>query len=240
LRRLLLLSALAGAAAFAGAADSAAPARKAAPVRRAAPVQRDWTRTVVATPEGGFRMGNPAARVKLVEYGSLTCSHCAAFAAEGVEPLMAYVRRGRVSYEYRNYVLNGIDVVATMLARCSGPAHFFAMAHDLYATQPTWVGRINGLSDERRAELNAMPEAQRRRRLGELGGLTQLAGRHGLTAARAGQCFADPAGLDRLDRMVEAAGALGVTGTPTFFLNGRMVQTNLWAGIEPLLRQAGG
>jgi protein-disulfide isomerase len=185
-------------------------------------------------------MGNPAARVKLVEYGSLTCSHCAAFAAQGVEPLMAYVRRGKVSWEYRNYILNGIDVVATMLARCSGPAHFFPMAHDLYATQPAWIGRINGLSQARKDELNAMPEAQRLRLLGETGGLTQLAARHGLTAARSSQCFADHAGLDRLDRMSEAATALGVTGTPTFFLNGRMVQTNVWAGIEPLLRQAGG
>ncbi|HEX8580099.1 MAG TPA: thioredoxin domain-containing protein, partial [Allosphingosinicella sp.] len=45
----------------------------------AAPNGGDWTQTVSATPAGGFLMGNPAAKVKLVEYGSMTCGHCAAF-----------------------------------------------------------------------------------------------------------------------------------------------------------------
>ena len=39
--------------------------------RRAAPAQRDWTQIAVRTPEGGFRMGNPNAPVKLIEYLSL-------------------------------------------------------------------------------------------------------------------------------------------------------------------------
>jgi protein-disulfide isomerase len=74
----------------------------AAPKRSAAPAARDWTRTVSATPEGGYRVGNPAAAVKLVEYGSLTCNHCATFAKEGMPPLLSrHVRTGRVSYEFR-------------------------------------------------------------------------------------------------------------------------------------------
>src|SRR5262249_24688328 len=39
----------------------------------------DWSRTVVKTPAGGFLMGNPKAKVKLVEYGSLACPHCRHF-----------------------------------------------------------------------------------------------------------------------------------------------------------------
>ncbi|MEA3079375.1 MAG: hypothetical protein QOF05_783, partial [Sphingomonadales bacterium] len=57
---------------------SATTAASAAP--RPAPKPKvDWARTVVATPEGGFRMGNPSAKVKLVEYGSLACPHCRHF-----------------------------------------------------------------------------------------------------------------------------------------------------------------
>ena len=69
-------------------------------------------------------MGNPDAPVKLVEYGSLTCPHCADFAAAGDASRWSrnYVRSGRVSFEYRNFVLNGIDVAATLLARCAAPA----------------------------------------------------------------------------------------------------------------------
>jgi protein-disulfide isomerase len=220
---------------------AAAPAHRAAPARHAAPAGRDWSRTVAMTAEGGFRMGNPAAPVKLVEYGSLTCPHCGAFAREG-EPLLVrnYVRTGRVSYEYRNYVLNGIDVVATLLARCSGTGGFFPMAQALYATQPQWIGRINGLSAAQKDAVKAMPEARRLARLAQIGGLVQVAGRYGVSPARANQCLADKAALDRLGKMVEAADAMGVTGTPTFFINGTMANTNTWTGLEPLIRSAGG
>ncbi|MEA2999285.1 MAG: hypothetical protein QOH04_1207 [Sphingomonadales bacterium] len=218
----------------------AAPAA-AAPARRAAPAARDWARSVVATPEGGFRMGNPAAPVKLVEYGSLTCSHCRAFAQEGTPQLVArYVRTGKVSYEYRNFILNGIDVTASLLARCSGPAGFFPMAETLYATQPQWIGRISGMPQAQKDALKALPEGQRLVRLGEVGGLIQVAARYGVAPARGRQCLASPAGLDRLGKMVEAAHALGVGGTPTFFLNGQMLDVNEWSAVEPLIRQAVG
>lgn len=232
--------------AIAAAAAISVPAA-AAPVRHspapAHPVAaaRDWSRMVVATPEGGFRMGNPNARVKLVEYGSLTCSHCAEFAQEGEPALVRnYVRTGRVSYEYRNYILNGVDVVASLLARCSGPLGFFPMAQNLYATQQQWMSRISGLSQAQKDQIKALPEGQRLVRLGEVSGLAQVAARYGVAPARANQCLADKAGLDRLGQMAEAAQAVGVTGTPTFFINGVMADVNQWPGLEPLIRNAGG
>jgi protein-disulfide isomerase len=232
--------ALLAAATLAFPADAAPVHHRAAPARHAAPA-RDWSRVVVATPEGGFRMGNPAATVKLLEYGSLTCPHCAAFAREGEAALVQnYVRTGRVSYEYRNYVLNGIDVVASLLARCSGPSGFFPMAQNLYATQEQWLGRISGLSQAQKDQIKAMPEGQRLVRLGEIGGLTQVAARYGVAPARARHCLADKAGLDRLGKMVEAAGAMGVNSTPTFFINGVGANVNTWPTIEPLIRNAGG
>jgi len=215
----------------------AAPARKAAPARVAG---QDWTRTVAVTPEGGYRMGNPAAPVKLVEYGSLTCSHCADFAAQAGEPLRAKVRTGKVSYEFRNYVLNGIDVTASLLARCAAPAQFFPLTDRLFAAQAQWIGRISGLSQAEKDKLKAMPESQRLGRIADLGGLTQMAAGAGVTPARGKACLADRAGLDRLESMAEAASALGVTGTPTFFLNGANIGTHDWASLEPVIRQAGG
>ena len=203
------------------------------------PAATDWSRTVVQTPEGGFRMGNPAAPVKLVEYGSLTCPHCQAFAQDGTPKLVAdYVKTGKVSYEFRNYVLNGIDVTASLLARCSGPRGFFGMADTLYATQPQWVQRITKMPQAQKDELKALPEGQRLVRLGELAGLLPVAARFGVTQAKGRQCLADPAGLDRLNKIAEAAQAVGVEGTPTFFLNDRMLDVIEWSGVEPLIRQA--
>ena len=201
---------------------------------------KDWTRTVAATPEGGFRIGNPAAKVKLVEYGSLTCPHCAQFSASAKAPLMALVKSGKVSFEFRNYVLNGIDVTATLVARCGGAKSFFPLVEKLYATQPQWVGKISGLPQAQKEQLKALPEGERLARLAEIGGITQLAAGAGVTPAAARQCLADKAALNRLGQMEEAAEALGVHGTPTFFINGAMVHAHEWPELEPLIRQAGG
>ncbi|HEX9946772.1 MAG TPA: thioredoxin domain-containing protein [Allosphingosinicella sp.] len=222
------------------AATAAAPAGS-APAGKAAPASANWDRTVVATPEGGFRMGNPAAKVKLIEYGSLTCSHCAAFAKEGMASLVGtYVRTGKVSYEYRNMVLNGLDVAATLVARCGGPGRFFPVTDKLYATQDQWKGRVKALTDAQKQAVNALPENQRLGRLAELAGIPQFAAMQGLAPARSKSCLVDRAAFDRLGTMNEAATAKGVEGTPTFFLNGANVGSHSWKTLEPILREAAG
>src|SRR5207302_8643253 len=110
----------------------------AAPAKQAA--KADWLHTYAVTPESGFRLGNPKAKLAIVEYGSLTCPHCRHFAETAMKPLLnQYVRAGKVSYEFRSFILNVIDIAATLVARCNGPAHFFPMAEGLYATHPQWV-----------------------------------------------------------------------------------------------------
>jgi protein-disulfide isomerase len=228
--KLLLSAALAAAVAI--------PAAAAAPARNSSAV--DWSTRVAATPEGGFRMGNPAAPVKVVEYGSLTCPHCADFARASKAPLTARVRTGRVSYEFRNFILNGIDVTATLLARCNGPSSFFPLTDAFFATQAQWVGKISGIPQAQKEQLKALPEGQRLGRLADIGGLTEMAARGGVTPQRGKACLASSATLQRLGEMAEAADAAGVHGTPTFFINGRNVGVQDWPGLEALIRQAGG
>ena len=201
------------------------------------PEGRNWVETMVRTPEGGFRVGNPNARIKVVEYLSLTCPHCAEFAHEAGEKLFQdYVRSGRVSVEYRNYVLNAYDLAAAFITRCAPPREYFSMSHELLGTQPRWMGRMQGLTDAQRAELRALAPLQAMQRIVAMLGLDSVAARHGLNPAAQRACLADQAGLDRIGAMKQAADAAGVTGTPTFFINGQMVPVNNWAGIEPLLR----
>src|SRR5439155_3891147 len=148
----------------------------------------NWTRTVVATPEGGFRMGNPNAKVKLVEYGSLACPHCRHFEQTGYKPLVqTYVRTGRVSYEFRNLLLNAPDLAVSLLAHCAGPAKFFPMSEVVYATQPQWFQKVNAISDAQKTEMEKMTNAQRIVRVGEIAGFPQIAARFGVTPARARQ-----------------------------------------------------
>jgi len=207
---------------------------------KAAPAVKDWTRTVVVTPEGGFRMGNPNAAVKLVEYGSLTCPTCARFSNSAKAPLAAHVRSGKVSFEFRNFVLNGIDATASLIARCAGPAGFFRVTESFYATQGQWTAKLSGLSQSQQDAINAVPEEQRLGKVADAAGLTQLAAQAGVPPQKAKACLADRPALDRLAQMHDAASALGVQGTPTFLINGKVVHAHDWAELQPLIRKAGG
>jgi protein-disulfide isomerase len=184
-------------------------------------------------------MGNPAARVKLVEYGSLACPHCRHFEETGYKPLVQnYVRAGRVSYEFRNLLINGPDLSISLLTRCSGPARFFAMSQVVYATQPQWEDRINKMSDADKAAMDKMTDQQRVVRFAELGGMIPLAARFGVNPARARQCLTDSKGVQRLLDMTKAANDAGVDHTPTFFVNGKVSSAATWEQLEPELKKA--
>jgi protein-disulfide isomerase len=185
-------------------------------------------------------MGNPKAKVKLVEYGSLTCPHCRHFAETGTAPLRAYVKSGKVSFEYRNYILNGIDVAATLVARCGGAARFFPVVDRFYLNQSVWVGKITALSDADKEAIKAMSDVDRLKRLAEVGGMVQMAAASGITPAQSAKCLADPTGIDRLVGFVEGGRALGVRGTPTFFINGTKSEVGEWSDLETQIKQAGG
>ena len=137
---------LAGAAALASAACNAEKRQPAAaggdsatsgPVAQAPrPANGDWSQAVVATHEGGFLMGNPNAEVKLVEFGSMTCPHCAEFDETGLPPLIdKYVKNGQVSFEFRNYVRDPYDIAASLVARCNGAQSFFPLTRGLFKDQ---------------------------------------------------------------------------------------------------------
>ena len=206
----------------------------------AKPPVRDWSRTVVATPDGGFRMGNPAAKVKLVEYGSLACPHCRHFEETGYKPLVAgYVRTGRVSYEFRNLLLNAPDISISLLAHCAGPAKFFPMSEVVFLTQPEWEAKVGALTDANKAEIEKMNDQQRIVRLAEVAGFPAVASRFGLTAAQTRQCLIEPKGLQRLISITQKANEMGIDHTPTFIINGKVSDAALWEDLEPQLKKAG-
>jgi len=215
-------------------ASAKAPTK--APARPAA--RADWTRTYSVTAQGGFRMGNPKAKIAVVEYGSLTCPHCRHFAETAVNPLVAqYVRTGKASYEFRPFILDGIDVAANLVARCNGPAPFFPMAADLYATQPMWRARISDADMER---LGALPQGQMMVGIAEQAGLILTGAAHGIAPGKARACLSDEAAAERLAAMRQAASASGVTGTPTLLVNGKVVPAYDWTSLQPFLKRAGG
>lgn len=201
----------------------------------------NWARSFSATEQGGFRMGNPKAKFAIVEYGSLTCPHCRHFAESAYKPLVEqYVRTGKASYEFRPFLLNGLDLAVTLVARCGGPSRFFPIADQLYATQPDWEGKVLKMSESEQQKLGALPQDQMLQSYAKISGIFGVASAHGIAPARAEACLRDSKAAEALVKIEKDASDQGVHGTPTIFVNGKQVPAYDWATLEPFLKDAGG
>lgn len=208
----------------------------------AAPAGQDWTETAAATPEGGFRMGNPDAPVKLVEYASLTCPHCADFAINSGEKLKEAVKSGRVSWEFRNFILNPVDATSSLLARCQGAGPFFALVEQNFAEQKTWLPAAYDAVNAQQKRLAGVGEKQIFSEIAKLTRLDEFYAARGLPADKAAACLNDKAGVDALLKLREIGEKQDkVTGTPFFMINGKQVEGAFdWNTLEPAIRAAGG
>ena len=206
----------------------------AAPLASAAPTQ-DWTRTVSRNPAGAYVIGSPAARIKLVEWESYTCPHCAAFARESQATLTdRWIRNGEVSLEIRHLVRDSADLAAAVVARCTGARGFFATSAAIFERQDKWLDRAYQFQQGNAARLGMYPPLARLRAIADASGLSDIGRAHELSDARLDACFADQAEVDRIVAM--AGAAQGVEGTPSFFVAGQRLDGFTWDKVEPLLR----
>ena len=209
-----------------------------APLQRiAAPNNGNWADVVSATPEGGFRIGNPDAPVKLVEYGSLTCPACRAFAEAGNDPLInTYIPSGQVSWEFRPLIIHGAaDVALSMLAACMPPAAYFRTIDQIYQQQPEILNRF---PEEEQRAVQSLPPEQQVAAAAQGMELSGFFAQRGMPSSRFNQCLADTAAAQRIAETTNRAMTQeNVRGTPTFFINGEQVDAGRWNELEPLLRQ---
>jgi protein-disulfide isomerase len=224
-------------------AEKAAEAKKVPEVALAsvpAPDNSDWSTVVTKTPEGGFLMGNPGAKVKLVEYGSLTCHICAEFEEQGGKALVDdYVKKGLVSWEFRNFVRDPFDVAAALLARCGGEAGFFGLTRNLFVDQKEWVGKIQRADPAKASALQSLPPARQFSAIADLGDLKQYAAMRGVPRAKGEQCLANETEVNQLVQMnADAGSTYSITGTPAFLINGNRVEPTRWEALEPLIKEA--
>lgn len=210
-----------------------------------APNGGDWSTIVAETPEGGFVMGNPKAGVKLVEFGSMTCPHCREFDQTAMKPLIDnYVKTGRVSFEFRNYVRDPYDVAATVVARCAGTSGFFGFTRQLYADQPEWIAKAQSADPAKVQALSALPPAQQLGEVAKLAGFPEYAAMRGLPSAKLNACLADPNTPTKLVQMQTDATTTypDFAGTPSFLVNGKMLEikggSSPWSQVETALKAA--
>lgn len=222
-------------------ADEGAPVAKEALANVAPPAGKQWSEVVEKTSDGGYRMGNPDAPIKLVEYAALSCSHCAEFAHESAEPLQNdYVASGRVSYEIRFFMLNAFDIPATLLATCGSTEAVIPLAEQFWAWQPNMFTNLQAKSDAEMKALSELPRDKQFAAVAEAGGMTDFFASRGISRDQGLQCLADTAKAKELADQTQKAGTeKNITGTPTFFINGANIGTTNWEGLKAKLQQAG-
>jgi protein-disulfide isomerase len=162
-------------------------------------------------------MGDPAAPVTMIEYSSLTCSHCGDFNVITLPLLKAtYIDTSRMKLVYRDFPLDNGAMSASMVARCSGD-RFFTVIGRLYEQQNTW-----SLS----ADVTA--------------GLKKVVAPLGMTSDDVDACLAD-GDLRNGILGIRNAGAqqFGVNATPTFIVNGRVIVGALsYAEFDAVIKAA--
>src|SRR5689334_14119623 len=152
----------------------------------------NWTDVVNAT-SAGFMVGNPNAKVKLVEIGSLSCPHCKAFDDEGVPVLLSkYVKSGDVSWEFRPYVIHGpVDMAANLIVRCNGLKTFFPLTQALYKDQDVWMGKLQTTPQDKLNQVQDLPTNQVFVQMANVLGLQDWAAARGVPQAKSNQCLSD-------------------------------------------------
>lgn len=202
----------------------------------------DWSQVARPNAKGAYVFGNPAAPVKLIEYGSYTCSHCADFSNTSGPVLKGQmIRSGKVSLEYRHLIRDPADLGAAILARCAGPRGFGAAHAMIFATQEAWLAKVAAYQQAHPA-IDQQPLTTQARTYADASGLTAALTAamrtRGLTPAAIKACFANKAEIARITAMTSDA-PIEVRSTPTFYLNGELQPPGGWDKLEPALRAKG-
>ena len=163
-------------------------------------------------------LGNPDAEVEVIEYASFTCPHCATFHAGPFKELKEnYIDTGKIRFVYREVYFDRPGLWASMIARCpDDTGFFFRMAEALYATQREWLA-------------SGDPAII-------IGELRKMAKTAGLDDAMLDECLSDAPKAEALYTWYqENAERDGITGTPSFMIDGEMNKNMSWDAFAAIL-----
>jgi protein-disulfide isomerase len=167
---------------------------------------------------GDMSLGNPKARVHVVEYASASCPHCAHFDEE-VFPAFKkkYIDTGRVQYTLKEFLTPPAEAAAAgfLVARCGGRAKYFHILDQVFRSQPQWQA-------------------------GDIGQIiTQVGVANGLSEAQVNSCLTDQAALAALNARVQTAEDKDkIDSTPTLVVNGKQVAAPTLAALDAAIAAA--
>jgi protein-disulfide isomerase len=163
-------------------------------------------------------LGAADAPVTIVEYASLSCSHCRNFEMKTYPELKKrYIETGKVRYIFREFALNDIDLLAMAITRCAPKERYFPLVETLFEKQDQWA--VN----------NPVPP------------LLTIAKQAGFTDESFKACASNQKIIEGVKAQRELGAKFGVNSTPTFFINGEkragdMSIEDLEKAIQPYLK----
>lgn len=189
--------------------------------------------------DGGHRIGNPEAKLSVIEFVSYTCPACANYTRNHEGALeFAYVSTGKVTLEIRHIIRDPIDMTAAMLTNC-GPADKFPQNHKaVMLGQDKWLPLAQSASAAQRARWVSGTDASRRRAIASDLGFYTIMERRGYRRTDIDRCLADEV---KATSLAEASKANGekyfVASTPSFAINGvTLAGTHSWSLLEPQIK----
>jgi protein-disulfide isomerase len=193
----------------------------------------NWAARTAVTPDGSHALGNPEAPVKLIEYLSYTCPHCAHFHREADAALrLTLIPKGQIQITVVNLLRNPVDLTVAMLTSCGDPKRFWMRHNAFLGTQDTWLPKAQEMSREQQMRWYQGEMTNRLRAVASDFGFYAKVQQWGVDRAQADRCLADKAMLDKLRQQQASAQDLGITGTPSFVLNGEVQDFHDWATLS--------
>jgi protein-disulfide isomerase len=198
----------------------------------------DWTATVTMGEGGSHVLGNPAAKVRLTEFISYTCPHCAHFHKEADGALkLGYVLPGKVSIEIRHLVLDPVDLSAALLTNCGDPKRFFGNHNAFLQSQDRWIETMGKASDGQKARWTSGSIASRMKAIANDFGFYRMMEQRGYRRSDLDRCLGDEAMTRRLTTQTQEAMRDGVEGTPSFMIDGTLLAgTHDWQSLSAQLQ----
>lgn len=149
---------------------------------------------------GDHVLGDPKAPITVIEYASLTCSHCAHFHTQVLPEIKKkWIDTGKVKLVYRDFPLDQVAAKAAQIAECAGNDKYFGVLDIIFRGQPQWATAADPLA--------------------ELAKPLRIAGM-GENEIKA--CLANDAMSNAVINDYKGGEAMGVNSTPTLFINGQL------------------
>ena len=157
--------------------------------------------------EKDFVIGNEEAKITIIEYASLSCSHCADFHVNTLETLKKeYIDTGKVKMVFRDYPFNYPALLGSMVLRCIPENYRYDYMNALFKLQTDWVNKKN------------------KKTIQELYKIMQSGG---MTKDEYDACiYNTDLENEILKGVMEAQNQFNIKSTPSFIINGKLIEGN--------------